>query len=169
VQWLVDVAKGLIIVVFFVQVAQLLLPETGLRGYARLVMGLLVVVALLNPILTLLEGDLPVEPARWGLQSGNAETYLAAGQRLAAAAQERITGGARHRFTQQVASVTALAAGAEPDRVEVEWGPEGAPAVIRAVFGAGGRPVSDADRVRWVVAQFFGLAPEQVEIRITPF
>jgi len=168
--WLVDVVRGLIVIVVFVHVAQLLLPEGGLRGYARLVMGLLVIAALLTPVLELLHLDYPLQRQLFAgapIPGNGVESYIAAGQELAAASAARLVGPARSRFEQQVASWVGMA-GAEPARVAVAWGPDGAPAKVEIEFGGGGAAPA-ADRVQRLVAQFFGLAPEQVEVRITGF
>ncbi|HEY8418075.1 MAG TPA: stage III sporulation protein AF [Limnochordales bacterium] len=167
--WLVDVVRGLIIIVFFVHVAQLLLPEAGLRGYARLVMGLLVIAALLGPVLELLRLDYPLQRQLFGMAPVPVDPYVRAGRELAAAAAARLAEPTRSRFEQQVAGWAGMAAGAEPARVGVVWGPDGAPEKVELVFAGEGGTAPAAERVRRLVAQFFGLAPEQVEVRITGF
>jgi Stage III sporulation protein AF (Spore_III_AF). len=61
VPWLVRWVQDLIVVVFFASAAYLLLPENELRPYARLVMGLVVIAALLAPAVELLQW----EPTLW--------------------------------------------------------------------------------------------------------
>jgi len=193
--WLADLVRGLLIVVFFVPGAQLLLPESGVRGYARFVMGLLVVAAILVPILALFNLDYDLQRQLFGLEFFGLEAGLglagregtlagddpaagpvAQGQALAAAALRRLHEASATRFAQQVASVAALAAGVQPEDVDVSLGSGGEPAAIQAVIrgrtgdgalGAAGDRALDPERIRRIVAQFFGLPLEQVDIRIT--
>jgi len=195
--WLADFVRGLIIVVFFVHVAQLLLPESGVRDYVRFVMGLLVVAAILVPVLALFNLDYDLQRQLFGsaffgletglglaeregasLGNGPAAGPVAEGQALAAAALRRLNEASANRFAQQVASVAALAAGVEPEQVDVSLGSGGEPAAVSAVIrgrrgdgalGGARDGALDPERIRRIVAQFFGLPLEQVEVRITGF
>lgn len=179
--WLVDVVRGLVVVVFFVNVAHLLLPESGLRGYARLVMGLVIVIALLAPGLQVLRLDAGLQAVIWDSLGGlvpapespaaavgeASRSPVAAGQALAAAAQRRVLAQVAQRIPEQVASVATLAAGVEPAYVHVDWDSGGAPRAVQLTFRDLGRASPDTIRVRRVVAQFFGLPEERVDIRVS--
>lgn len=190
--WLADAVRGIIIVVFFVHIVQLLLPESAMRGYTRFVLGLLVIAAILSPVLAVFNLDYDLQRRLFGMgSSGGAASFasvpefdaggvgypggpVAAGQALAAAALRRLNDATENRWAQQVASVAALAGGVEPANVEVHLGTGGEPVEIRAIIHvpATGTPEGlrtaplDPERIRRIVAQFFGLSLEQVEVRV---
>ncbi|MBO8142637.1 MAG: stage III sporulation protein AF [Firmicutes bacterium] len=170
-QWLSDVARNLIALVFFVSVAQLLLPESGLKGYARMVMGLVIVAGVLGPVLELFRLDYDLQRHLFletPLAAADPYPYIERGLSIAQTAQAQLTRSARSRFADQVASVAALAAGDFPAEASVEWEPDGSPGRIRLRVNAGpGDPRPDPDRIRRVVAQFFGMSPGQIDVGVT--
>lgn len=161
-EWLSRWVHDLVVVVFFAGVAYLLLPENNLRPYARLVIGLVVIAALLGPALELLRW----EPEMWSsgglFAEGDATSVVADGQMLAATARRRVMEDNRDRLEAHVAGVVELILGEAPADLEVVWGLDGiekvrvhAPSIAR----------DDAARVARLAAGLLGLAPEQVDVR----
>jgi len=161
VPWLVRWVQDLIVVVFFASAAYLLLPENELRPYARLVMGLVVIAALLAPAVELLQW----EPALWAPRLApageEAAALIADGRRMAAEAQRRVLDEGRARAEAHVAGVAELALGGPPAAVEVMWGPEG---IERVRVDAPHAGRDEAERAARVIAGLLGLRPEQVAV-----
>lgn len=160
-RWLADWVHDLIVVVFFVSVAYMLLPENELRPYARLVLGLVVIAALLGPTFELLrwEPQLLVPPVD---QGGDAADVVAQGRLLAQEAQRRLMEEGRARAFAHVASVAELALGDEPAGVDVVWADDGGLERVRIWTDA--LAEHEVERATRIVAGLLGLRFDQVEI-----
>lgn len=167
-RWVTEWVRDLVIIVFFVSVAYMLLPENNLRRYARLVLGLVVIVALLTPVMDLMRLD----PSGFGSLhtegNGSAETLIAQGQFIAAEAHQRLTGDGRVRSETHIASVVELALGAVPDRVDVRWLDDGEIGRITVIAADEDRGELDGERAARLIAGYFGLREELVDVRIRP-
>lgn len=163
--WLTTWVRELVVIVFFVTVAYMLLPDNSLRRYARLVIGLVVIVALLAPMMDVIELD----PAAIGAYSPggpvSTEQIIADGQQLAAEAHRRLTGDGRGRGEAHVASVAELALGAVPEHVDVHWLPDGSIARIVVTAQDDGDRWADPERAARLLAGYFGLAADQIVVR----
>src|SRR5690606_29896205 len=118
VPWLARWVQDLIVVVFFASAAYLLLPENELRPYARLVMGLVVIAALLAPAVELLQWEPTLWAPRLAPAGEEAAALIADGRRMAAEAQRRVLDEGRARAEAHVAGVAELALGGPPAAVE---------------------------------------------------
>lgn len=164
--WLATWVRDLVIVVFFVSVAYMLLPDNNLRQYTRFVMGLVVIVALLTPVLNLMHLD-PTGLDAFGFgESAAAEQLIVHGRFIAAEAQHRLTGEGRARSTAHVASVAELALGAAPMRTDVQWLPDGGVGGI-VIVAVDNDPLPDVERAARLIAGYFGLRREQVDVRLS--
>lgn len=163
--WLTTWVRELVVIVFFVTVAYMLLPDNSLRRYARLVIGLVVIVALLAPMMDVIDFD----PSTIGAYSSGGpaatEQLIADGQQAAAAAHRRITGDGRSRGEAHVASVAELALGAVPEHVDVHWLPDGSIAYIIITARDDGDRWADPERIARLLAGYFGLRFDQVVVR----
>lgn len=164
-QWLAGWVRDLVIVVFFVSVAYMLLPENNLRQYARMVMGLVVVAALLTPILDIWRLD----PSGWDVfgmsDSASTEQIIAHGRFIADEARFRLAETGRSRGEEHVASVVELALGTVPMSVDVRWLADGAIDRIAITVVSDSEEVTDDERVARLISGYFGLRRDQVEVR----
>jgi stage III sporulation protein AF len=115
-----DWLRQLAALVLLAGVAEVLLPQGSFRGYARSVLGLMVVVAVLQPLLRFLGPE-----ADWW--------HLAAAAAPAVAEEGRATRDLyRSALEEQVAGVAAAVPGVAQARARVTLG-EGLPPVVTAV------------------------------------
>ncbi|GBF72653.1 hypothetical protein PA598K_00916 [Paenibacillus sp. 598K] len=111
--WLVEWLRQIIAIVLLAGIVELLLPSNAYQRYVRLVLGLFILLALLSPILTLLQGELGtrLEASIRDWQS-TANRQLADGSESLAEVQ-RQADGLRERQQEQVAQLAAAKVGAE--------------------------------------------------------
>ena len=58
VAWLSDWLRDIIAVILLAGLVELLLPSKAMQRYARLVVGLFILLTILSPILSLIQGDI---------------------------------------------------------------------------------------------------------------
>ncbi len=165
-QWLSDWVYDLVVIVFFVSVAYMLLPENNLRPYARLVMGLVVIAALLTPIFDIMQWE-PGALSMWeGVERTSTEQLIAHGRYVAVEAQDRLTEDGRQRSVDHVASVVELVLGVVPRDVDVRWAADGSiEGITVTVEGAVGS--GEAERAARLIAGLLGVGQNQVHLRWT--
>lgn len=143
-------ARGLVAMAVAVTLLDLLLPEGGLRGAVRTVMGLAVAAAMVGPALQVVENlratGLPGRPAGWRLQ------FAAAGPQAAPTVQE--TGIGQQLWEEALLGRHGLlAAGLAQAMVREGWQP------VSAALRPGPAPGTWQLRVGAVPRE--GAAPEQ--------
>lgn len=111
--WLVEWLRQIIAIVLLAGIVELLLPSNAYQRYVRLVLGLFILLALLSPILTLLQGELgPRLEASIRDWQGTANRQMADGS-VALAEVQRQADGLRERQQEQAARLAADKVGAE--------------------------------------------------------
>jgi len=111
--WLVEWLRQIIAIVLLAGIVELLLPNNAYQRYVRLVLGLFILLALLSPILTLLQGELgPRLEASIRDWQGSANRQMADGSEALAEVQ-RQADGLRERQQEQAARLAADKVGAE--------------------------------------------------------
>lgn len=164
-QWLAGWVRDLVIIVFFVSIAYMLLPENHLRQYARMVMGLIVIAALLTPMLDLMRLDPTGFDAFGTGESASMENIIAHGRFIAEEARYRLTEEGRSRGVEHVASVVELALGAAPMELDVTWLADGSIERLFVTVARHGEQPPDVERAARLIAGYFGLRREQVNLR----
>lgn len=88
-QVLAEIVRNLLVIIMVASFLELLLPDGNIKPFARLAMGLFILIAVLNPALNVLYGDREFKVNLWDYQPDNAESerILQAGQKM----NERIT------------------------------------------------------------------------------
>ncbi|MGE5551408.1 MAG: stage III sporulation protein AF [Bacteroidota bacterium] len=140
---------------------ELILPEGELQRFARVVMGLLVVLVLLQPLAAILRQDLPLErvlaardePAG-GRNAQPADGIVAAG--LSALQEAR-----RAELEKSIRALCAEAAGVRLSAVDVALDADGMPKIAAGVTGA-----ADARRVKRLIVSHFNLPEAAVEVNV---
>lgn len=148
--------------VFFAGAVQILLPDNDLRKAARLVIGLVLIVAVIEPAVAWLDGaafldDSAAASAGW-LSSG--EAHIRRGQELAEEAMALAQAEWLARAERELAALAALVPGVEEAEVSLWMGDGGVEAVdvrLRPAEGSGdpGAQRVAEERVRRLVEAFW--------------
>ncbi|MBE0466257.1 MAG: stage III sporulation protein AF [Candidatus Desulforudis sp.] len=184
-----NLVRELVILIILAVFLELLLPHGDLRRYVRMVLGLLIIVAVLQAGVSFWNRDLAVDLSWVSLgppdQAATAE-IIREGERLWQMGQAR----AMNEYEEGLARQIKALAGLNPDlrvsevRVRLEGGAEAGnlgrlEEVILVLDEDGawggeevpvtGQPIAApdpqaVDRLRGLVADFYGLSPEQVTI-----
>jgi hypothetical protein len=169
VQWVRD----LVVLALMGYLLELLLPGDSVRGYVRLVVGLVLLTALLTPILSWIR---PGQALRLGLPGS-----AAAGVSAAVAAENRYALGEGkailNLFAHEVCQAAQTAAQmpgvrAVRARCQVSEDPGSTYGQVREIWlgvqvlGAGASPSTLAQRVAHHVAGALGLAPQVVQVQV---
>lgn len=134
--WLGGWLHELILVVLMAAFVEMLLPSKSMERYARLVLSLLILLAMLSPLISLLKGDASKELSaavrqqeRSGWPGGSKgkggeslEQILADGQRLAAGARDQSLKLAAEEIAGQMRDQIAGSTGAKGVKVTVALG-----------------------------------------------
>lgn len=158
--------------IFFAGAVQILLPDNDLRKAVRLVVGLVLIVAVVEPAVAWLDGASFLEDPAWAgavrLPSG--EAHIRRGQELAAEALVLAQDEWRFRAERELAALAALVPGVEAAEVTVRAGEGGIEAVdlrLRAepqVDGPGAQEDVEG-RVRRIIEAFLaGADPERINV-----
>lgn len=161
--------RSLVAILLLAGIAELLLPSGAMKGYARALLGLLVLLGMLQPLVGLLHGDLRVDLPVFsalgaGVGAGQADTSSAAAAALSA--YEQLVAGQAARIAEQVPGVQSASA-----TISFTSGADGSPAVQRAAVevqpSAAGLAQGDGlrQKVRQAVAGGLGLSVDTVEVQ----
>ena len=122
---LIDTLRNLVqniaIIIIITTFLEMLLPNTQMRRYVRLVLGLFVIAMILNPITSILSSEMDFEVGSWvppGTES-DLETILTDGSNMSRMSQEAALEEYRLRLEQQIAALVKLVPSAGSVDVEV--------------------------------------------------
>lgn len=125
VRTLVDWIRQLGFLVFFAGLVQILLPDNDLRKTARLVIGLVFVLAVIEPMVAWLDGAWLLDEAVGAGAGGwfsSGESYVREGERLAADVLARAQDEWRLQAERELAALIALVPGVKEVEVTVSMG-----------------------------------------------
>jgi stage III sporulation protein AF len=115
VEVLVQIVKNLLVIIMVASFLELLMPDGSIKPFARLAMGLFILVAILNPTLNLLYKEHEFKINLWDYQMDTAKTdeIRQAGEkinhRIIEANEETVQG----KMEKQIAAVAMLVPGVE--------------------------------------------------------
>ncbi|MEW6082623.1 MAG: stage III sporulation protein AF [Bacillota bacterium] len=170
-------ARDIVFILVLAGILELLLPSGSTRKYVKVVMGLIVVLVVLNPVLSLVKGSLPVweDLAVSGLQEPGAPATMPAGTEEAVAA-------AFAQELQKEIEETAVSLGASSASARVEvgrdsqgrWELSSVHLEVRGTFGWGAKPVEPGElrvyeeqaeeALRRVLEERYGFFPERIGV-----
>lgn len=121
--------KKIVLLVLLATVLDLLLPNTELQRYVKLVMGLIILLVILNPILTLVSPHITdewitLQAAGTGTAMESVDTIAEKGRALRQDLDRRALEEARTRVEELVRRQVETAFGYTVDEVVVEWSRE---------------------------------------------
>lgn len=108
-QTLSGIVKNIAVIILLTTFLDMLLPNSNMQRFIKVVMGLFVMLAILNPIISLLteEHDL----SAWQLSASNQEkvgTVLAQGQQISNLQQKQAIGEYQRRVEKQIEALVEL-------------------------------------------------------------
>lgn len=121
-----EMVRNIAVIVVLGSVLEFILPDGKMNRYTRLVTGLFLLMAILNPILSLLNRETFVpllrndQPALAGAQGSGVEAILARGEKLRQEAAENARSEWEKGVKKQVTSLVELQEGVKVTGVEVE-------------------------------------------------
>ncbi|MDN5364448.1 MAG: stage sporulation protein [Eubacteriales bacterium] len=121
-----EMVRNIAVIVVLGSVLEFILPEGKMNRYTRLVTGLFLLMAILNPILSLLNRETFVpflrndQPALARAQGSGVEAILARGEKLRQEAAENARSEWEKGVKKQVTSLVELQQGVKVTGVEVE-------------------------------------------------
>lgn len=121
-----EMVRNIAVIVVLGSVLEFILPEGKMNRYTRLVTGLFLLMAILNPILSLLNRETFVpllrndQPVLAGTQGNGVEAILARGEKLRQEAVENARSEWEKGVKKQVTSLVELQQGVKVTGVEVE-------------------------------------------------
>ncbi|KJS84891.1 MAG: hypothetical protein JM58_09945 [Peptococcaceae bacterium BICA1-8] len=107
-----DIVKNVAIIILLTTFLDMLLPNNSMQGLIKVVMGLFVMLAILNPIVGLLKAE--NELTAWQLASlpeHKVETVLAQGKKIASMQEEQALGEYKRRIESQIEALLKLVPG----------------------------------------------------------
>lgn len=158
--------RGFLYLLFFATLVQVILPDDGIRRYTRLVVGLIVLAALLQPVTDLVRNPAMLGDSLEGFFSDNqgaaaADAWIAEGERMRELGEDRAIRQFAARTGEQIEGMLSLVQGVESaEVVDLKISAEG---VARAEVRLVGTPVV-AGEVESVLHKFFGIPVEAVAL-----
>ncbi|MCL2817308.1 MAG: stage III sporulation protein AF [Clostridiales bacterium] len=168
---LIEIVRGVAVLVILALFLEMLLPEGGMRSFARLVTGLLLIVAVVNPVISAF-GKIPVIPfLDFSGRGPSTEEILRQGGELGAALEEQARLSYQEELTRQISALALLAAGVQ----SVETAPVferdklvGAVVKVKAEDGLGGEQKEAlGKKIVAAIADFFGIEAKKVTVEMT--
>jgi stage III sporulation protein AF len=162
-QMISDWARQLAFLVLFATVVEMILPAGDLRRYVKMVLGLMVVLAVVDPLVRVIQGSDWMEVALGPLAVGApAENAVAAGIRLTQAAMSQAESDVRADTEEQMAALLLALEGVAEAQVELAHGPP----LVKVWAEHGTDTASLERRVRAMTAAFLGVNPETVMVQL---
>ena len=115
-----EMVRNLAAIIILTSFLEMLLPNTKMKGYTRLILGLFVIVIVLNPVLNFLDSGTGYSIQAWSYPSKNHElnAILEDAQEITAQSQRSIFNEYRSKVEQQIAALVRLSP--EVSRADVE-------------------------------------------------
>ncbi len=182
--------KNLLVIIIISSFMELLLPDGRIKPFVRFAVGLFVLIAILNPALTLLFHNQNLEVSFWDYQmdEGVERQVLEKGEELNQQVMERKQEMIRDKVQGQISAVTNLVPGVNDVHTEVQVEANGSlekveltvrptqPNKVRAVEGinvfSGTQPqMTDIEReqieskIIQVISNLYGIPSEDVKIK----
>lgn len=120
-----DIVRSVALIILFAGFMEMLLPDTEMRRYIQVVVGLFVVVSLVTPLITLIHKEKNFAVASWQyIPEDNTKKVIENGKKIAQQQQEKIESEADKRIATQINALTKLHAGVKEAEVKIEKNPQ---------------------------------------------
>lgn len=164
-EWLIDWVRQLLHLIFLVLLLQLLLPDDNMKAYVKVVMGLVVLAALLQPLAGLIRSPEPFGSFFDALNVPTgamaADEWIARGQAIGETARESVIERYEAAVAAQIEALVPLVAGVERANVaRIELTDDGD---VRALgLEVVAMPGASQDEVRSLLEKFFRISGADV-------
>ncbi|MGI6487233.1 MAG: stage III sporulation protein AF [Syntrophomonadaceae bacterium] len=160
---LVQMVKSIAVIVLLATFLEILLPATSVRPFVRLAIGLFVLVAILNPVVKLLQSGTDVKLDAWDLSwdEVQAEDALNQGEKLNQQIMEQSREAVKMKMEQQVEALAVLVPGVQGVKSELELDEQGGIDKILLVVESEEETVPDDSEGIRVFSEGPGYSPEE--------
>lgn len=188
-----ELVRSLAVIIILTSFMEMILPNSKMKNYLRLVLGLFVIVIILNPVLAFLDTSKDFSIQAWIEPSGNQELkeILTDAQEVAAASRKTALEDYAAKVEQQIAAIVKLNPEISDAEVEValkqkndetslgeiekisitarvEKGESKEDEITDGKVGMIGGASKDIERrIQSIISDFYGLALEQVSVNLT--
>ena len=172
---LTEIIRNLVILAFLSLVLELVLPRGNMAKYVRLVMGLLVILVVIQPLLTLSGGDWSelAESVFHQQAEDNTEAIVSDGNNMADQWSETALAEYEATVADQVEAMALTVDGVEAAMAEAVIQDDNLSSVAVVLTLTGDLNVEDEEQVRdirqqteKIVGDFFDLSSSQIEVSI---
>lgn len=117
-----EVVTTIVIILVLASLLEMILPNSNMQRFVKVIMGLFIIVTLLNPIVGLIHKDLGDELVNWQVVEDDPElqSILANGKALGEQSKEKAILEYEKRLSQQILSLTRLADNSPIQEAEVK-------------------------------------------------
>ncbi len=116
-----DWVKNIVLIVLFASFLELLLPSSGMQRFVRVIMGLLILLAILTPVVDVLQSRLtPEVPALGGLSAPAADRVRSGAETLVHERDQLAVSLYKKDLARQIRAVVVAVDGVADARVAVE-------------------------------------------------
>lgn len=146
-----NLVRNLAVVLLLAGFLEMLLPNSSMRGFVKLVMGLFVISAVLGPVTDFLRAPLAMGVPAWNMTVSQDLPVMANGQEVKAG-QNAVQEQFRRIIVNQVQALVVTVKGVSDAQVEVE-------------FEEGAKGLTEQPRIAWIRVKLDGVRPiEPVKI-----
>ncbi len=125
-----EIVRNIVVIVLLSVLLEMMMPNSSINRYVKLVMGLFIIVAVLNPILVVMKKDLPVAAVFSEQQADGPElqSLIEKGKALSNVDRKEVAANYQQKISQQVLALVRLNDKAKVQKVvvKVEQNPESA-------------------------------------------
>jgi len=186
-----ELVRSLAVIIIFTSFMEMLLPNSKMKNYVRLVLGLFVIVIILNPVLAFLDSSKDFSIQAWIEPSQNKElkAILNDAREITTASRQSVLDDYAAKVEQQMAAIIRLTPEISSAEVEVtleQGSSETATGEIGKVLITAqlkkdktkGSEIKDSEvmlsgeakeierRIQSIIGDFYGLAAEQVSVKL---
>lgn len=164
---LVAVARQIILIVLLGAFLEMLLPNQEMARFVRLVIGLFIIVSVLNPLMTWINGGQPVEVQAWEYVEPvpQTESILAQGERLRRQGEEIVLGTYSDRLARQMEVMVELLPEVEEAHLAVDL--VGQQIEVGARVKEGSVLPLVEDKIKETLATFFDWPTSSIQVQLT--
>lgn len=188
-QLLHEIVRNVLVIIILTSFLELLLPEGGVRPFVRFAVGMFIIIAVLNPVLSWLfsERELKVNLWDYQLEERKSEEIIDNGQQIQQEIIAQHNEIAREKLQGQIDAVAVLVPGVEEVKSEIEIGQDGKVQAVNILLQSGSHEIKKGqdgievfsgedrrlsreekkvieDKVISIIGNFYGLSTSQIKV-----
>ncbi|MCL2677569.1 MAG: stage III sporulation protein AF [Clostridiales bacterium] len=168
---LIEIVRGVAVLVILALFLEMLLPEGGLLSFARLVMGLLLIAVVLNPVIAAF-GKLTITSFfEYNAPGVSTEEVLRQGRELGASLTEAARLAYEQDLARQISALVRLTQGVKSAEATAVFEREGLALIIVRVWTENAMTAEEMNalggKISSLIADFFSTDPKNVIVEVT--